>query len=404
VTTTGRDLTEQEGLPMVSPSALVDPVAPVLRAHAAGHDESATFPRESVEALRRNGLMGLLVPAEYGGPQADLATFVEVAQGLSAHCLSTGQIWAMHCFQVDAIVRYGSPELKSDLLPRVVAGEVYIASVTSERGRKADLFNASSPLDVDGDRVVIDRAAPVVTGGDHADGYLITMRASPTARESDVSLVYADRAELRTETVGEWNALGMRATESIGMTLKGSVPTHNVVGGPGRFAEIARESMVPISHLGWSACWLGAARGAMSDLVRWTAKSGSGRSRGDGGRSDLFYERIGRIRVALELVSAYLTRVREEVERARRENATLDSPRSQVQLNTLKIATADLTFQAVNHMMDLAGLRGGYLKDSELALERHFRDLRSASMNHANDTLTVGVGALSMLDRGVTLI
>jgi alkylation response protein AidB-like acyl-CoA dehydrogenase len=160
--------------------------------------------------------------------------------------------------------------------------------------------------------------------------------------------------------------------------------------------------MVPVSHLGWSACWLGAARGAMSDLVRWAAKSGAGR--GDEGRSDLFYERVGRIRVSLELVSSYLTRVREEVDRARRENVTLTSPHSQVQLNTLKIAASELTFQAVNEMVQVAGLRGGYMKDSGLALERHFRDLRSASMNHANDTLTVGVGALSMLDRGVTLI
>lgn len=387
-----------------SPSELVAQVAPVLRAHAATHDENATFPYEALDALRGSGLMGLLVPEEFGGLGGDLATFTEVAQGLSRHCLSTGQIWAMHCFQVDAIVRYGAPGLTADLLPRIAAGEVYIASVTSEPGARANLFTAHSPLEPDGDLVVIDRVAPVVTGGDAADGYMITMRASPTARDSEVSFVYASRADLSTETVGRWDALGMRATESIGMVLKGSVPAHNVVGGPGRFPEIARESMVPLSHIGWSACWLGAARGAMADLVRWAAKSGTGRSAPDEGRSDLFYERIGRIRVSLELVSSYLTRVREEVDRARRENTTLDSPRHQLQLNTLKIAASELTFQAVNDMVQIAGLRGGYLKDSTLALERHFRDLRSASLNHANDTLTVGVGALSMLDRGVALI
>jgi alkylation response protein AidB-like acyl-CoA dehydrogenase len=96
--------------------------------------------------------------------------------------------------------------------------------------------------------------------------------------------------------------------------------------------------------------------------------------------------------------------VLQEVERARREGTTLDSPRLQLQLNTLKIVASDLTFTAIDRMVQIGGLRNGYLKDSPLALERHFRDLRSASLNHANDTLTVGVGALSMLDRGVTLI
>ena len=387
----------------MSPSSLVDLVAPVLRAHAGACDENATFPTESLSALRSNGLMGLLVPSEFGGLGAGLSDFLRVAQGLSAHCLSTGQIWAMHCFQVDAIARYGSSELKSALLPRIAAGEVYIASVTSERGRKANLFSALSPLKLSGDRLVFERSAPVVTGGRDADGYLITMRASPDARESEVSLVYADRSDVETVTVGKWNALGMRATDSIGMELKGSVPAYNVVGGPGGFADIARQSMVPLSHLGWSACWLGAARGALDDLQRWAARSGAGLDR-DGGESELFYERIGRIRISLELVSAYLTRVCEEVEDARLTGALLDSPRSQLHLNTLKIAASELTFRAVDEMIQVAGLRAGYLKDSELALERRFRDLRSASLNHANDALTVGVGALSMLDRGVALI
>jgi acyl-CoA dehydrogenase len=108
--------------------------------------------------------------------------------------------------------------------------------------------------------------------------------------------------------------------------------------------------------------------------------------------------------VSLELVSSYLTRVREVVDRARLAGTSLQSPQIQLQLNTLKIASADLTFEAVNQMIELAGLRFGYLKDSDLALERVFRDLRSASLNHANATLTVGVGALCMLDRSIALI
>ncbi len=388
---------------MSVPSA-VEHVTPVLRANAGTCDADARFPVESLGALRRHGLMGLLVPERFGGMGADLATFVAVAMELSASCLSTGQIWAMHCFQVDALVRYGSAELQADLLPRIAAGEVYVASVTSERGRRADLFTAASPLTGDEEHVVVERSAPVVTGGEHADGFLITMRASPVARESEVSLVYADRADLRITAAGEWNAVGMRATASVGLDLTGSVAPRNVVGGPGRFPEIARESMVPLSHLGWSACWLGTARGALGELQRWAAKSRVDRGRGDAARSDLFYERLGRIRVALELVSAYLNRSCEEVTRARADGASLDAPSLRLHLNTLKVAAAELTFRAIDDMVQLAGLRAGYLKDSPLALERHFRDLRSASLNHADDALRVGVGALSMLDRGITLI
>ncbi|WP_323747624.1 acyl-CoA dehydrogenase family protein [Catenulispora rubra] len=379
-------------------SAMVEQVAPVLRANAALCDEESAFPVASMAALRESGLMGLLVPHEYGGLGGDLAAFVEVSQKLSTQCLSTGQIWAMHCFQVDAIARHGTSELAAAVLPAVADGRCYIASVTSERGRKADLFSAASPLRADGDSLLIERSAPVVTGGAHADGYLITMRAAEDAAESEVSFVYADRADLVCEVTSGWNALGMRATDSIGMELKGRVPATNLVGGPGGFGEVARQSMVPLSHLGWSACWLGAARGAFEGLTRFAAK------RGADSRTDLFYERLGRVRIDLELLSAYLRRVREEVELARVDGTRLDHPRIRLQLNTLKITAAELSFQAAHRMMQIAGLRAGYLKDSELGIERLFRDLRSAALNHADDTMTVGVGALSLLDRGVTLI
>ncbi|MEV0642259.1 acyl-CoA dehydrogenase family protein [Streptomyces sp. NPDC050619] len=382
--------------------SLVSRALPVLRAHAARADEEASFPEEPLQALRENGLLGLLAPREYGGAGASVKTFVDVSQALAGACLSTAQIWAMHCFQVDAVARYGSAELKADLLPRVAKGDAYIASVTSEVGGRADLFTAEAPLEFAKDRAVITRSAPVVTGGAHADGYLITMRAGEDASEHQVTLVYADRRDLDVQTSGEWNTLGMRATESVSMVLTGEVPLRNVVGTPGHCAEIVRESLIPLAHVGWAACWLGTARGALSELLRWFRKSG--RFGADGQTSDLFHERLARVRVDLDLVSAYLARVVERVDSAREAGRPLAEPRTQLQLNTLKLVSSDLTFRAVDRMLQLAGLGMGYSKGSAIPLERHFRDLRAASLNHNNDSLWAGVGALAMLDPHVNLI
>lgn len=373
------------------------PVVSVLAEHAARHDADASFPVESLEALREHHLMSLMVPAQFGGGGGSLETYVEVVQELAAGCLSTAQIYAMHVSHLDAIVRFGSAELKADVLRRVSADELYIASATTERG--ASLFSAHAPLVADRDGLVFERTAPVVTGGVHADGFLISVRASEASPEHEVSLVYVDRGDVEVEFLGEWDTLGMRATESVGMVFKGRTSERSVVGGHGRFAEVARESMIPASHLGWSASWLGAARGAFGELVRSLSKSAAAV---DG--SELLHERLARIRLDLELVSAYLTRVREEIEQARQENRSLAQPRIQLQVNALKICASDLTFRAVDHMVQLAGLRLGYMRQSPIALERHFRDLRSASLNHANDGLRVGVGAMCLLDHHVSLI
>src|SRR6266567_2175131 len=158
------------------PVSLAEEVLPVLAEHAADVDRESRFPVEAMAAIRGSGLMGLLVPRDYGGFGGELRDLAAVAAKLAEGCLSTAMIWAMHCQQVDTIARYGQQVLKEKLLPRIADGSVYVASVTSERGKGGHLLTATAPLVAAGDRLLIDRNAPVVTGGLQADGYLMTMR------------------------------------------------------------------------------------------------------------------------------------------------------------------------------------------------------------------------------------
>lgn len=376
-------------------------VLPVLKDESVKSDVHATFPVAGLQALRDSGLLGLLVPKEYGGLGADLDDLVELAGMLAGGCLSTAMIWSMHCQQSEAVVRFASPRLKELLLPRIARGEVYLASVTSEPGKGGHLLTGKAPLQQNKDVLTLHREAPVVTGGRHADGFLITMRASPDAPENRVTLLYADRVQLEVVQRGTWDTLGMRGTESLGFDLAGSVPTFQTIGEPGGFQHIAVESMAPVGHLSWAACWLGAARAALGELVA-LVRSSSRPSTIDI-RSELVHERLARIRMDLELVSGYLHRVLAEVLELRAAGRSLGQTPVQIHLNTLKVTAAELTFQAVDRMIQLAGLRIGYSHQSPLALERCFRDLRSASLNYSNDRLLVVNGALTLMDRTVHL-
>lgn len=381
---------------------LADQIRPALRANARAADESASFPSASLAALRECGLLGLLVPAGYGGPGGNLGDLVTVAGILAQECLSTAMIWAMHCQQVDAIVHFGSETLKDRLLPRLASGGAYLASVTSEAETGGNLVTGSAPLISDQGTLKLRRHAPVVTGGAVADGFLITMRASPEAAPTEVTLVYADRSELAVEEVGEWNTLGMRGTHSIGLRLSGELPAANVLGEPGRFREIVVQSYGPAAQLGWSACWLGAARSALSSVV--SALRAPSRPRRVDLRSELLAERLARVRIDVELAHAYLTATTREVLAHRAAGLRLDTPPLPIHLGTLKVAAAERAYAAVDRLVDIAGLDLGYRRDSALALERHLRDLRSASLNYANDRLMVQIGAQVLLDGSVRLV
>jgi acyl-CoA dehydrogenase len=373
-------------------------VAAVAAAHAAACDERAEFPLDALAALRGSGLMGLLVPREYGGLGGSLRDLAGVAASLAGSCLSTALIWAMHCQQAVTIASHAAPELRAMLLPRIAAGEVYLASVTSEYGKGGHLLTCHSPLAADGEWLTIARDAPVVTGGEHADGFLITMRAPEPSPPSAVTLVYVGRQQLQASSHGEWNPMGMRASRSIAMTLSGRVPAGQVIGGLGGFRPAAIGTFIPAGHIGWAATWLGGAAAALRGVVAM-ARSTSGR-RQLPVSSEAFRHQLARIRLDLDLVSSHLQRVIAEIERP---GTDIEAPDCQLRLNGLKVTASGLCFSAVDRLIQLAGLRHGYLRDPQLHLERTFRDLRSASLSYANERLLSAGGALTLLDRDVRL-
>jgi acyl-CoA dehydrogenase len=379
-------------------SARAVAVAQVAAEHARACDERAEFPVAALTALRDSGLMGLLIPREYGGLGGSLGDLADVAAVLAGPCLSTALIWAMHCQQAATIAGHAEPALKERLLPRIAAGEIYLASVTTEYGKGGHLLSCHSPLASDGQWLTIHRDAPVVTGGEYADGFLILMQAPLPSTPSAVALVYADRRQLRASPSGGWNPMGMRASRSVAMKLSGRVPPDQMIGGPDGFRPIAVGTFIPAGHVGWAAAWLGAAAEALRGIVA-TARTPAGR-RQLNADSDAFRHQLARIRIDLDLVGSLLRGVIAEIERP---GADIEAADCQLRLNGLKVAASELCFSAVDRLIQLSGLRGGYLRDSPLHLERTFRDLRSASLNYANERLLSANGVLTLLDRHVRL-
>ncbi|MFI8436224.1 hypothetical protein ACIGJO_21205 [Streptomyces sp. NPDC079020] len=113
---------------------------------------------------------------------------------------------------------------------------------------------------------------------------------------------------------------------------------------------------------------------------------------------------MARIRHGLELTGSYLRGAADEVTSLRESDGDMEAPRVQVHLNTLKVMAAELTFDAADRCVQLAGLGQGYLRNSNTSLERTLRDLGSASLNYSNDRLLKANGLLSLADPSVTLL
>src|SRR5579885_1930158 len=139
------------------PVAMAQEIAPSIKTLAQETDEQAKFPAESLALIRRSGLMGINIPQRYKGHGASIETLSKVAQIIAGACLSTGMIWAMHIQQVACLVDYADETLKARLFPRIAAGDIFVASITSEHGKGGHLFTASAPLIRENEQLIIAR-------------------------------------------------------------------------------------------------------------------------------------------------------------------------------------------------------------------------------------------------------
>jgi acyl-CoA dehydrogenase len=372
-------------------------VCAVAREEAPLADESAEFPVRTLAAMRGSGLLGLMVPAEWGGGGGTLDDLVEATMELGRVDASVAMIFTMHCQQVVTLVRYGSDRLCAAVLPALARGEIYLGSVTTDPGTGGHLLSSESALRTAGTSLHLDRNAPVVTGGPYADAFLVTMLAPDATSPNQVNLVYAERGQLELEVLGGWQPLGMRATHSVPMRLVGDVPDWQLLGRHTDFRTIAATVFAPLAHIGWAAAWLGTAAGAYSRVLRHI-RSAAGRKQFDPS-SELLLTRLSAARARLDVVHALLRHTVSVVEGC----DDVSAAPVQLLVNTLKTQAAEQCFAMVHELIETTGLRHGYLTGSPLALERAFRDLRSASLNYANDRLFLANGALALLDTGVRL-
>ena len=75
---------------------LVRAMGPVMKERAVVYDRQASFPFENFADFRANGLLGVSVPARFGGLGASYADYVRVSEEVGRHCGATGLTFNMH--------------------------------------------------------------------------------------------------------------------------------------------------------------------------------------------------------------------------------------------------------------------------------------------------------------------
>jgi len=368
--------------------------AAVARQHADAVDRDARFPSEAFDAAREHCLLGAMIPAELGGAGASLATVAAICRVLGGACASAGMIYAMHQIQVACILEHRLDSAwHAAMLGRVASEQLLLASATSEEAIGGALRNSACAVNTEGERFHLLKMAPTISYGAHADGILITARRHADAAPSDQVLVCALKGDYTLQCLGNWDTLGMRGTCSNGFRLEATGDTAQVL--PVPFGQIADSTMTPVSHILWSALWLGIA----SDAVARAKSFFQGQARARPGSLPPSASRVAEAVSLLQLMEGRVNLALEHKQRRHADDASVSVAFAlAAEMNGLKTAVSVLALEAVQQAMLVCGM-AGYKHGTPFSLGRHLRDLWSAPLMINNDRILTNTANFLLADR-----
>lgn len=360
----------------------------VAARHAESVDRDARFPREAFAALKQAKLLGIMVPRAHGGEGASIADVVALCHALGQHCPSTAMIYAMHQIQVACVVRHGqSSAWHRSLLERLAGEQLLLASATTEAGVGGDVRSSVCAVERDGERFRLEKNASVISYGADADGILVTARRVPDAPASDQSIVAVLKADYTLERTSGWDTLGMRGTCSDGFVLRASGDVAQVMAAP--YADISAQTMLPTTHLTWAGVWLGIASDAVARARAFTRVE----ARRKPGTTPSGAVRLAETVNLLQLMRANIVSATRDYQRAMDSLETLTSLAFAVEMNNVKIGSAQMATQVINHALLVCGL-AGYRNDGPYSVTRHLRDAHSAAVMINNDRILANSAGL----------
>ncbi len=356
----------------------------VAAKHAGDVDSKGRFPSETIAALKQAKVLSAAVPREFGGAGLNLHQLSVLCATLSGACGSSGMVLAMHYIQVGCVARHvAGSAFFAQYLREIVETQPLLASITSEVGTFGDTRSSICAVQREGDRFILNKQATTGSYCAHSDAILVTCRRDADAPKSDQVLVLVRQSDAKLVQTTTWDTMGMRGTCSPGFNLESSGPIEQIL--PAPYGDIAAETMVPYSHIMWSALWWGIA----NDAVAKAATFVRGEARKNPGTVPQTAHRLAEVQVMLQAMKHNWVSVAheyDEIVASPTPGEALLGLAWALKMNNLKIGSSETAPQIVHRALQIVGILG-YKNDSPFALSRHYRDALSGALMISNDRI-----------------
>jgi butyryl-CoA dehydrogenase len=233
-------------------------------------DEEGRFPAEILRELGKMDLMGLYIPAEYGGTfEGDSMPNIIAVEELSRICIGVSVSYAANGLGADPILIGGSEAQKKKYLPPLASGEKWAAYALTEPNAGSDAGSIRTTAVRKGDNYVLNGTKQWITNGGEADIYTVFAVTDRARGARGVSAFIVEKGTPGFSFGKKENKLGIRASATRELIFEDcEVPAENLIGREGTGFIWAMKTF-DVSRPGIAAQAVGLAQGALDEAVAY---------------------------------------------------------------------------------------------------------------------------------------
>jgi alkylation response protein AidB-like acyl-CoA dehydrogenase len=337
-------------------------------------DEASEFPQEVIKQLAQMGLMGILVPIEYGGSALGYVEYALAIEELSAVDGSIGIILASHnSLCTNHIFVAGNEEQKRKYLPRLASGEWLGAWGLTEPDSGSDAGSARMTAVRKGDRWVLNGNKTFITNGHYADAAVVMAVTGKDKGTKGLSAFIIEKGTPGFRPGKKENKLGLRASDTSELIFEDcEIPAENLLGNEGE-GFIDSMQVLDGGRISIAALALGMARGAFEAALRYT------RQRRQFGKAIAEFQGIQwkLADMATQLDAARLLTLRAAVMKDTGRKTTMESSMAKLMASEVAVKICDEAVQ----------LHGGYGFIRDYPVEKFYRDVKLCTIGEGTSEI-----------------
>ncbi len=347
-------------------------------------DESQEFPLEIFKALGSLGLMGMLVPEEFGGSGLGYYEYVTAISELARVDGSIGLSMAAHnSLCTGHILQFGNAEQKALYLPKLVTAEWIGAWGLTEPNTGSDAGNMLTTAKKDGDDWIINGAKNFITHGKVGQVAVVIVRTGEKGDSHGMTTFIIEKGTPGFTNGKKENKLGCRASDTSELIFDNvRVSDRQRVGEIGD-GFIQAMKVLDGGRISIAALALGIAKGALDASIKYAQE------RQQFGKPIGEFQGIGfkLANMKMELEAAELLTFRAADLKNRGEKVTKESAMA-------KLYASEVAVRIANEAVQIFG-GYGFLKD--FPVEKFYRDVKLCTIGEGTSEIQKLVIARSIL-------